>query len=78
MHVLNLKIFYVTIIEFLDKLYIYSCRYNYRPDHCMYMSVCQSAEKDGVVVLHGSRGFFHSEKQALFQMVYKAFEEVCA
>lgn len=59
-----------------DKLYVYSCRYNFRPDHCMYMSVCHSAEKEGVAVLHGSRGFFHSEKQPVFQMIYKAFEEV--
>lgn len=59
-----------------DKLYIYSCRFNYRPDHCMYSSVCKSAEKDGVAVIHGSRGFFHSEKQPIFQAVYKSFEEV--
>lgn len=58
-----------------DKLYIYSCRYNYRPDHCMYMSVCKDAEKEGVAVLHGSRGFFHSGKQPVFQSIYRAFEE---
>lgn len=57
------------------KLYIYSCRFNYRPDHCMYMSVCKSAEKEGVAVLHGSRGTFHSEKQPAFRAVYRAFEE---
>lgn len=59
-----------------DKLHIYSCRYNYRPDHCMYMNVCKQAETEGIVVLHGSRGFFHSEKQPVFQSIYKAFEEV--
>ncbi|GLV34171.1 shams [Carabus blaptoides fortunei] len=58
-----------------DKLYIYPCRYNFRPDHCMYMSVCKSAEQHGVTVLHGSRGFFHSEKQPVFQAIYRAFEE---
>ncbi|KAK5644504.1 hypothetical protein RI129_005804 [Pyrocoelia pectoralis] len=58
-----------------DKLYVYSCRYNFRPDHCMYMSVCKSAEKEGVAVLHGSRGFFHSGKQPVFQSIYRAFEE---
>ncbi|KAK9732280.1 Glycosyl transferase family 8 [Popillia japonica] len=58
-----------------DKLYIYSCRYNYRPDHCMYMNVCKQAEVQGIIVLHGSRGFFHSEKQPVFQSIYKAFEE---
>lgn len=58
-----------------DKLYIYSCRYNYRPDHCMYMSVCKTAEEEGVAVIHGSRGFFHSKKQPVFQAIYKAVEE---
>ncbi|XP_060535447.1 glucoside xylosyltransferase 2 [Cylas formicarius] len=58
-----------------DKLYVYSCRYNYRPDHCMYTSICKSAERKGVAVLHGSRGFFHSLKQPVFQAVYRAFEE---
>ncbi|RZC42736.1 glucoside xylosyltransferase 2, partial [Asbolus verrucosus] len=59
-----------------SKLYLYSCRYNFRPDHCMYMSVCKPAEKEGVAVIHGSRGFFHSEKQPVFQAIYRAFEEV--
>ncbi|XP_072386802.1 glucoside xylosyltransferase 1-like [Diabrotica undecimpunctata] len=58
-----------------DKLYIYSCRFNYRPDHCMYTSVCKPAESEGVAVIHGSRGFFHSEKQPIFQAVYRSFEE---
>ncbi|XP_043492136.1 uncharacterized protein LOC122517681 [Polistes fuscatus] len=38
-----------------EKLYVYPCRFNYRPDHCMYMSVCTEAEKHGALVLHGSR-----------------------
>lgn len=42
----------------------------------MYMSVCKSAEKEGVAVLHGSRGTFHSQKQPAFTAVYRAFEEV--
>lgn len=57
------------------KLYIYPCRFNFRSDHCMYMSVCKSAENEGVAVLHGSRGTFHSEKQPAFRAVYRAFEE---
>ncbi|KAJ8974027.1 hypothetical protein NQ317_001815 [Molorchus minor] len=52
-----------------------SSRFNYRPDHCMYTSVCKPAEKEGVAVIHGSRGFFHSEKQPIFQAVYRSFEE---
>lgn len=56
------------------RLYIYSCRYNYRPDHCMYTSICKPAERDGVAVIHGSRGFFHSEKQPVFRAIYSVFE----
>ncbi|XP_050303873.1 glucoside xylosyltransferase 2-like [Anthonomus grandis grandis] len=57
------------------KLYIYPCRYNYRPDHCMYTSICKSAEKEGVAVLHGSRGVFHNmEKQPVFKVIYTVFE----
>lgn len=41
----------------------------------MYMSICKASEKKGVAVVHGSRGFFHSEKQPVFQAIYKAFEE---
>lgn len=58
-----------------DKLYIYPCQYNYRPDHCMYMNVCKSANKEGVAVLHGSRGSFHAIKEPPFHSVYKAMEE---
>ncbi|XP_046742097.1 glucoside xylosyltransferase 1 isoform X2 [Diprion similis] len=58
-----------------ERLYIYPCRYNYRPDHCMYMSVCTEAEKDGALVLHGSRGTFHSQKQPPFKAVFRAMEE---
>lgn len=61
---------------FLDKLYIYSCKYNYRADHCMYTSVCKAAEREGIVVLHGSRGIFHTDKFPPFRSVYKAVEEV--
>jgi len=58
-----------------EKLYVYPCHYNYRPDHCMYMSVCKPAEKDGVYVLHGNRGSFHSKKQIAFRAIYSVFEQ---
>lgn len=57
-----------------EKLYVYSCRYNFRTDHCMYMSVCPSAEKDGVLILHGSRGVFQNPKQPAFKAVYTALQ----
>ncbi|KAK0094756.1 hypothetical protein PV326_010080 [Microctonus aethiopoides] len=45
------------------------------PDHCMYMSVCTDAEKEGALVIHGSRGTFHSQKQPPFRAVYRAMQQ---
>ncbi|KAL3841328.1 hypothetical protein ACJMK2_019490 [Sinanodonta woodiana] len=58
-----------------DQLYVYPCEWNYRPDHCMYMSICHSAEKTGAYVLHGCRRVWHSDKQPAFKAVYTAFKE---
>ncbi|XP_034943589.1 glucoside xylosyltransferase 1 [Chelonus insularis] len=58
-----------------ERLYIYTCRFNYRPDHCMYMSVCTDAENHGALVIHGSRGTFHSQKHPPFRAVYQAIQE---
>lgn len=56
-----------------DKLYVFPCQYNYRPDHCMYMSVCNAPK--GIQILHGNRGYFHSEKQPVFSTIYSIIEE---
>lgn len=69
----NEKLFYLFQLE---RLYIYSCRYNYRSDHCMYMSVCKDANKNGVAVIHGSRSTFHGDKQPAFKAIYSSMEEV--
>lgn len=58
-----------------DKLYVYGCEYNLRPDHCMYMSVCKTAETRGIFVLHGNRGTFHTNKQPAFRAVYQAWDK---
>lgn len=42
----------------------------------MYMSTCQEAEDHGAAILHGSRGYFHTEKQPMFKVVYDAFKRV--
>lgn len=49
------------------------CEYNYRPDHCMYMNIC-NVSVDGIKVIHGNRGYFHSNKQPLFRTIYEAVE----
>jgi len=60
----------------VDLLYQYSCEWNYRPDHCMYMSNCHAAELHGVSVLHGCRRAFHIDKWPVFRAIYQAVENV--
>ncbi|XP_055377804.1 glucoside xylosyltransferase 1 [Condylostylus longicornis] len=55
-----------------EKLYVFPCEFNYRPDHCMYQSICNAS--NGVRIMHGNRGYFHSDKQPLFSAVYRAIE----
>lgn len=56
-----------------DELYIFPCHWNYRPDHCMYMSVCKSAEQEGAAIIHGCRRVMHTDKQPAFKAVYLTF-----
>jgi lipopolysaccharide biosynthesis glycosyltransferase len=56
-----------------DKLYPFSCAWNFRPDHCMYGSNCKAAEEAGVAVVHGNRQSFHGDEQPTFRAVYDAF-----
>lgn len=56
-----------------EKLYIFSCDWNFRPDHCMYGSNCKAAEENGVSVVHGNRQSFHGDKQPTFKTVWDAF-----
>ncbi|XP_060592203.1 glucoside xylosyltransferase 1-like [Ruditapes philippinarum] len=58
-----------------DQLYLFSCEMNYRPDHCMYMSICKPAEKTGAFVLHGCRRVWFNDKQPAFKAVYSAFKD---
>lgn len=58
-----------------DKLFVYPCEWNFRPDHCMYSSVCNTAEDEGVAIVHGSRGVFHNDKQPAFRALYEAVLE---
>ncbi|KAM9409918.1 glucoside xylosyltransferase 2 [Pholidichthys leucotaenia] len=58
-----------------ERLFIFPCQWNYRPDHCMYGSNCKEAEEEGVSILHGNRGVFHDDKQPAFKVVYDAIRE---
>lgn len=42
----------------------------------MYMSVCKSAEENGVYVLHGNRGSFHTDKQPAFKAIFSSIQQV--
>ncbi|KAK7149742.1 hypothetical protein R3I94_009145 [Phoxinus phoxinus] len=57
-----------------ERVFTFPCHWNYRPDHCIYGSNCIPAEEEGVVILHGNRGVFHSDKQPAFKAVYDAFK----
>lgn len=39
----------------------------------MYMSVCDAPH--GIQIVHGNRGYFHSEKQPVFSTIYRLIEE---
>lgn len=56
-------------------LYIFPCKYNYRPDHCMYGEMCQTAKKDGVKIVHGCRGVYHNEKMPTFKAIYSSIKQ---
>ncbi|XP_034434959.1 glucoside xylosyltransferase 1 isoform X2 [Hippoglossus hippoglossus] len=58
-----------------ETLLEFPCKWNYRPDHCIYGSNCASAEEDGVYVLHGNRGVYHDHKQPAFRAVYEAIRK---
>lgn len=60
---------------FPEKLLLYSCQWNYRPDHCMYNQNCHSAVDEGVSILHGNRRVFHNDKQPAFKAVYNAISD---
>ncbi len=56
-------------------LHLFSCEWNFRPDHCMYGSNCKAAEERGISVVHGNRQSFHGDKQPTFKAVYDAFAQ---
>lgn len=61
---------------FTESLYVFSCQWNYRPDHCIYGSNCLEAEKEGIFILHGNRGVYHDDKQPAFRAIYESLRNV--
>lgn len=58
-----------------ELLYVYSCDWNYRPDHCMYGNNCGAATDNGISVIHGNRGVYHNDKQLFFKAIYTAIRD---
>ncbi|XP_077373458.1 glucoside xylosyltransferase 1 isoform X2 [Festucalex cinctus] len=58
-----------------ESLFVLPCQWNYRTDHCVYGHNCRQAEKDGVSILHGSRGVYHGKNQPQFRAVYEAVRQ---
>lgn len=58
-----------------DIVLLFTCRWNYRTDHCMYGNNCADApaEQHGIGLMHASRSSFHDEQHPLFPAVYRAF-----
>lgn len=57
------------------ELFLLPCEMNYRPDHCMYMSLCPAT--NGIKLIHGNRGYFHkAESQPVFSQIYDAILKV--
>eukprot|EP00794_Sanderia_malayensis_P015114 gene15114-16670_t len=58
-----------------EQVYVFSCEWNYRPDHCMYGNNCEAASERGISIVHGNRRVFHNQKQPEFKVIYDAFNE---
>lgn len=58
-----------------SQLHVLPCELNYRPDHCMYGSMCPA--RGGIKLIHGNRGYFHKpENQPIFSQIYNTIQKV--
>lgn len=73
-HLCN-SLFSPSFLFFLELVYVYPCEWNYRPDHCMYQNNCHTALSNGIFVIHGNRGVFHTSKYPTFQIIYDIIKE---
>ncbi|XP_048582627.1 glucoside xylosyltransferase 1 isoform X2 [Nematostella vectensis] len=58
-----------------ELVYVLSCEWNYRNDHCIYGNNCKTADTNGIYILHGNRGVFTNNKQPVFRAVYEGIED---
>uniref|UniRef100_L7M2I9 UDP-D-xylose:beta-D-glucoside alpha-1,3-D-xylosyltransferase n=1 Tax=Rhipicephalus pulchellus TaxID=72859 RepID=L7M2I9_RHIPC len=55
-----------------ERLLLFSCRWNYRTDHCMYGAYCTAGPP---AVIHGSRRAFISDSEPAFRGLHQAMEQ---
>lgn len=55
-----------------ERLQLFSCRWNYRPDHCMYGAYCTAGPP---AVVHGSRKAFVKDSEPAFRELHRAMEQ---
>ncbi|XP_033125689.1 glucoside xylosyltransferase 2-like [Anneissia japonica] len=56
-----------------DRVFIFPCEWNFRPNHCIWFKSCFRTNIQGVSIIHGSHKVFHSDKNWPFRIVYEAF-----
>lgn len=57
-----------------DRIHLFGCNWNYRPDHCVYGLTCRRAVTEGIKILHGNRDSFVGSKQPAFKFIFEYFE----
>lgn len=64
----------VYFYQYPEKYLMLPCKWNFLTAHCNNKSFCDSAEKDGIALLHGSKGCFHNDYELAFRAIYLSFK----
>jgi hypothetical protein len=58
----------------LERLFEFTCEWNYRPDHCIYENNCLTAVEHGIRIVHGCRRAFHNDRYEEFKSIYEVIQ----
>ncbi|KPM05585.1 glycosyltransferase-like protein [Sarcoptes scabiei] len=58
-----------------DRIHLFGCNWNYRPDHCVYGLTCRRAVTEGIKILHGNRDSFVGSKQPAFKFIFEPLRD---
>jgi UDP-xylose:glucoside alpha-1,3-xylosyltransferase len=64
----------VYFYQYPEKYLMLPCKWNFLTAHCNYSSFCESAENDGIALLHGSKSSFHIHSELAFRAIYLSFK----